>query len=160
MDSQKCLNRVNLVQKGVEVLKVAKRGHPGVPHFWTHYSGPPFRTTSPRPRPPVLAGERIVGHDKPVKSAQKGVKKRPLFGTPFRTLFWTPSGHPWMAHEDPRGRIKHLFVLYVLNQNIQFRSGPVLGVKSDHHLVWDPSWVPTHGGWIPGFRDLTYIADP
>ena len=142
------------------MLKVAKRGHPGVPHFWTHYSRPSDRTTSPRPRPPVLAGERIVGRDEPVKSAQKGVKKRPLFGTPFRTLFWTPSGHPWMAHEDPRGRIKHLFVLYVLNQNIQFRSGPVLGSNRTIHLVWDPSWVPTHGGWIPGFRDLTYIADP
>ena len=155
-----CPNRVNLVQRGVEVPKVAKRGHPGVPHFWTHYSGSPFRTTSPRCRDPFLAGERIVGRDQPVKSAQKGVKKRPLFGTLFGTPILDPSGHPRMAHEDPKGPQADISILYVLNQNIQFRSGPVLGQIRTSHLVWDPSWVPTHGGWIPGFRDLTYIADP
>jgi len=86
---------------------------------------------SPRCRDPFLAGERIVGPHQPVKSAQKGVKKRPLFGTLFGTPILDPSGHPRMAHEDPKGPQADISILYVLNQNIQFRSGPVLGSNSD-----------------------------
>jgi len=36
-----------------------------------------------------------------------------------------------MAHEDPKGPQADISILYVLNQNIQFRSGPVLGSNSD-----------------------------
>ena len=65
-----------------------------------------------------------------------------------------------MAPEDPKGPQADISILYRFIQNIQFRSGPVLGSNRCYGSWWDPSWVPTHGGWIPGFRDLTYIAEP
>ena len=88
-----CQNGVNLVQKGVEVPKVVKRGHPGMAIFGPLIPDLPFR----RPRRDADPGFPQANGSSDVtnllKVLKKGSKRDPYLG-PCLGPYFGPLGTP------------------------------------------------------------------
>ena len=134
--------------KGCRSAQSGQKGSSRDGHFWTPNSGPPISSTSPRRRPRLPAGERIVGCDQPAKSAQKGVKKRPLFGTLFGTLFWTPRDTPGWPLRIQRG-LKQTYpfctVLSKISSSVRDRFWGQIGAMD--HGGTPRGYLPMEGGF-------------
>ena len=88
-----------------------------------------------------------------VLDPSKGVSKwHPSWDPYLDPLRTTPDG--MCGSKGPCQQHIH-FVPFGPKYPVPFGTG--FGVKFG--AIWSP-WVPTQGGWNPGIRDLTYIAEP
>ena len=134
MGFQMCMKWTNLGSIWSKGSQSGQSGHIGYPEmgpFWGRILDP-------------LTAKCLLGDAGPVSrgfwTPQKGCQS----GTLFRTPIWDPSGRPQTACVDPRGRVNNISILYRLDQNIQFRSGPVLG--SNSVLFGLRGYLPREGG--------------
>ena len=137
-------------QSGVNLVKGSQKWpkwpyrDPGMRPFLGMNSGP---VTAKYPTRGPMSGSAGVWD--PSKGVSKG---DPILDPYFGPLRTSPDG---MCGSKGPCQQHIRFVRFDPKYPVPFGTG--FGVKFGH--IWSP-WVPTQGGWIPGFRDLTYIADP
>ena len=137
-------NPGSIWSKGSQSGQSGHIGYPEMGPFWGRIRDP---LTAKYPTRGTMSGSDRVWD--PSKGVSKGDPILDPYSGPLRT---SPDG---MCGSKGPCQQHIRFVPFGPKYPVPFGTG--FGVKFG--AIWSP-WVPTHGGWIPGFRDLTYIADP